>query len=420
VSMRVGTVGLCFAAAACLAAGTALLAGTPPPGFTEAVVVGGGATGVVAPTALAYEPATGNLWIAEKGPGTTLGDSRVRVWNAASGQVTTARTLTCVDSLGERGILGLAFHPDYLDGPSSRWVYVYYTRRIPSTGACSIPGLPDSSRNRVSRFRESAGSLSGEEVIYETPGLTSATNHNGGAIRFGLDARLYVAIGDNDTDANPAPLSRDLGDPRGKILRLSPDGAAPADNPFVGRAGALPEIWALGLRNPFRIAVDETTGLLVIADVGENTWEEIDLGSAGADYGYPCYEGSAAFRACNPAPPAGSVTDPIFAYHHGGATPPVSGSSIIGGPVYRHVAFPADYAGAYFFADFGAGWIRRGRLTGDGRLENVQPFIPDAGQVVDLVVSPAGCLSYALYSGSVRNVCYAASVLLPPSGLRAE
>jgi len=400
------------------AAGFAANGGTPPAGFAESVFLG--PSDVSRPTAVAYEPGTNNLWVVEKGPGTEQGESRVRVRDAVSGAVTTAFDLGCLDSRGERGILGIAFSPDYLDGPGDRWVYLFYTRRIPESDACSIAGEGSGTRIRISRFLESGGALSSEEVIYESPFLGGATNHNGGTIRFAGDGTLYFGIGDNDTDANASPLSRDLSDPRGKLLRINPDGSIPADNPFVSQPGVLPEIWAWGLRNPFRFSIDPQSGAPLIADVGENTWEVIYLGVAGADYGYPCFEGDQPFRTCDPEPPEGSVTDPLFVYGHGSQTPPVSGNSVTGGPVYRQGPFPEAYRDHYYFADYTDDWIRRGRLTAQGELTDVQLFVPDAGNVVDLIVSPAGCLTYVVLSGSVREVCFVETPPLSPTGLSAN
>ena len=399
------------AGAALVALVTASLAseaGTPPAGFVETAVVDGtSATGAASATGIAYEPGTGNLWVLEKG---SSGTARVRVRNAGSGAVSTALTLACVDSAGERGLLGIAFDPQWLAGPSTRRVYLYYTRSITASGACAIAGTSVSSRNRVSRFLESGGTLSGEQVLYQAPALTSATNHNAGTVRFAPDGTLFVSMGDNDTDATANPLSRDLGDPRGKLLRINADGTIPANNPFVGQGGVLPEVWAFGLRNPFRFSIDPDTGTPYIGDVGENTWEMIHAGVAGADYGYPCYEASHPFQTCNPAPPASSVTFPIFEYGHANQTPPVSGRSVTGGLVYRHTAFPPEYHGNYFFGDYVSGWIRRARFDTDGSLMDVQMFIPDSGGVVDFAVSPAGCLTYAVIGSSTREVCYPSGV----------
>ena len=199
---------------------------TPPLGFQDSELFSASS-----PTALAYEPGSGNAFVLEKGD--TPRDARVLRRALASGTVTTALTLPCVDTNGERGLLGIAFDPDYLQRASTRWVYLYYTRRSPSSGDCSIPDSVGS-RNRVVRFKEADGVLSGEELLLEGPILSNATNHNGGTLRFAPDKTLFASMGDNDTDANTFPLSRDLSDLRGKLLRIARDGTPPISNPFVG------------------------------------------------------------------------------------------------------------------------------------------------------------------------------------------
>jgi glucose/arabinose dehydrogenase len=369
-------------------------ASTPPEGFSEIPLVGGdGADGALAPTGIAYEPGTGNLFVLEKGEGTSNSQARVRVRGSSPGPVTTALTLSCVDSQEERGLLGIAFDPDYLTG--SRFVYLYYTRRFTDTGTCATEAT--GVKNRVSRFTESGGTLSSETVILEGPYLSSATNHNGGTLRFAPDKTLYISMGDNDTDADANPASRNLNDLKGKILRIERDGSIPADNPFVGQVGTRGEIWAWGLRNPFRFTLDSSD--LYIGDVGENTWEEINFGVAGGDYGYPCFEGPAAFQTCNP-PPSAPIS-PIYSYDHN------LGSAIIGGPVYRAGVFPGAYDGNLFFGDYGEGWIRRGTIGPNHTLSNVQIFLPDANGVVDMAVSPAGCLTWVgIFGDGVHDVCY--------------
>lgn len=384
---------------------TAAFAGTPPPGFAETEVVTG--SQAASPTGIAYEPGSGNLWVLEHGSGQMQGTARVQRRAASGGQVTTALTLACVDSTGERGLLGIAFDPDYLAGSGSRWVYLYYTRRVGS-GGCAISGQPTGSRNRVARFHESGGTLSGEQVLLDGPFLSSANNHNAGTLRFAPDKTLFISMGDNDTDTDANPLSRDLSDLRGKILRIAADGTIPPDNPFVGQAGVRPEIWAWGLRNPFRFSIDSATGTPYIGDVGESTWESVYASFPGADHGYPCYEGPAPYLFCDPAPAPVSVTRPIYAYGHDFETWPVSGNSITGGPVYRHTAFPEDYRGSYFFGDYVDSWIRRAHFAADGKLTDIEMFMPDALGVVDMAVSPAGCLTWVSNTGvgSVRDVCY--------------
>jgi glucose/arabinose dehydrogenase len=350
--------------------------------------------------AIAYEPGTGALFMAEKG----FGDARVLRKSPGTGAATTALTLDCVDGDGERGLLGIAFDPDYLQGASTRFVYLYYTRLVPASGACAIAGTAGS-RNRVSRFLESGGVLTGEEVILEGPVLNAFTNHNAGTLRFAPDETLFVSMGDNNTGGGVSPLSRDLGDLRGKILRIRRDGSIPTDNPFFGQLGRRGEIWAWGFRNPFRFSIDPLTSIPWIGDVGEGTYEEIDRGVAGGDYGWPCFEGPNAFLQCNPAP-----ASPIApAYFYGRTV----GATVIGGPVYRSGSFPPEYEGKVFFGDYAYGWIRRGTIDGQGNIVDVQLFIPDAGGVVDIIQAPNGCLVWASIStGDVHQTC--------PAGVDAD
>ena len=379
---------------AILALPAASLAGTPPPGFVDRTV----ADAISFPTGAAYEPGTGRLWVLEKGGfSIPVLNPRVLVVDRTTHEVGTALSLGCVDAQGERGLLGIAFSPDYLSGPGSRWVYLYYTRWFTDTGGCSFPGYPAGSRNRVSRFLESGGTLSGEQVLFDGPLLTFATNHNGGTVRFAPDGTLFFSMGDNGTATAPNPLARDLTDPRGKLLRIRADGTVPEDNPFVGQGGRLPQIWAWGLRNPFRFSIDPASGVPFIGDVGDSTWEEIDVGSPGADYGYPCFEGPSPFVGCNPVPPP---TAPALYYGR------QTGSTVVAGPVYRAAGFPVSHRGRFYFGDFGSGWIRSARVDAGNALSDMQVFVPDAGSVVDLLVSPEGCLSYVLLGGSVHEVCF--------------
>ncbi|HZN54494.1 MAG TPA: PQQ-dependent sugar dehydrogenase, partial [Candidatus Polarisedimenticolaceae bacterium] len=392
-------------AAAALAAAVVVCAparaATAPVGFDDRVVVEDSAdTGAVTPVAIAYEPGSGALFILEKGDGAPKGHARVRRRDPVTGAVTTALDLACVDSEGERGLLGIAFDPDYLEpGDASRYVYLYYTRAVGVTGSsCAISGMLWGGYNSIVRYKESGGLLSDEELLLRGPQL-EANNHNGGTLRFGLDKTLFASMGDNDTDAYPLPKSRDMNDLRGKILRINRDGSIPPDNPFVEQAGTRPEIWAWGLRNPFRMSVDPLDGTLYIGDVGEARWEEINAGVAGADYGWPCLESGQTFRSCDPAPT--EDVKPIYAYNHG------EGDSVIGGPVYRAGSFPPEYAGAYFFGDYGGNWIRRATIAADGTLTDVRTFVPDATALVDLAISPAGCLTWVSIAGlGIHDICF--------------
>ena len=281
-------------------------------------------TGLTSATAFAQAP-DGRFFVAQQG-----GDLRIVKTGVL---LSTPFVRLSVDAAGERGLIGVALHPNFA---SNRFVYVYYTR---------ING--GARNNRVSRFIAS-GDVAGsaEQVLVDLPNLSSATNHNGGAMHFGNDGKLYVAVGDN-ADSSKAP---DLNQLFGKMLRFNDDGSIPGDNPFCTTAGTLRcAIWARGLRNPFTFAVRSSDGRIHINDVGEGVWEEINLGVPGANYGWPGTEGPTS---------AAGVTGPLFAYDHNDASASgmggfFSGCAITGGTFYPISGpFPAAYRGSYYFTDF--------------------------------------------------------------------
>ena len=353
-----------------------------PAGFTKNEAWSGGLS---APTAFAQAP-DGRFFVAEQG-----GNLRIVL---ADGTLLATPFLSVVVSgdfaSTERGLLGVALHPDFTT--TSPFVYVYYT-----TGVAPI-------HNRVSRFTVnptnpnivSAGS---EVPILELPTL-NATNHNGGAIHFGTDGKLYVGVGDNAVGAN----AQDLNTPMGKMLRLNDDGNIPADNPFCTTAGLQRcAVWARGLRNPFSFAVQAGTGKIHINDVGEGTWEEIDLGAAGANFGWPASEG--------PDNVTAGITGPRFTYKHSAATPAGSGPGgfftgnvIAGGTFYpssgTSAVFPAEIQGQYFFADFGSRFVARlDTVNGDV----AYAFASLAGNPVDMLAGLDGAL-YVLTRGAITRI----------------
>jgi len=325
-------------------------------GFTTSLV----ANGLNNPTAMAFAP-DGRLFVAEQA-------GRLRVIKN-SALLPTEFVAVTTDPSGERGLLGVAFDPNFA---TNQFVYIYYTATTPTI------------HNRVSRFTASGDvAVPGSEtIILELNSLSSATNHNGGAIHFGLDGKLYVGVGENANGANAQTLTNLLG----KMLRINPDGSIPSDNPFFGSAsGANRAIWALGLRNPFTFAIQPGTGRLLINDVGQNTWEEINDGIAGSNYGWPITEGPTT----DP-----SFRSPLFAYGHG--TSPTTGCAIAGGAFYNPmtVQFPSDFVGDYFFADLCSGWIRRfDPISGI-----VTDFASGIANPVDLQVGADGSL-YVLSRG---------------------
>jgi glucose/arabinose dehydrogenase len=289
-----------------------------------------------------------------------------------------------VVSSGERGLLGVAIDPQFA---SNHWIYLYYTTPTPAV------------HNRLSRFTMNGDVVAGgsELVLLELDNLSNATNHNGGATHFGPDGKLYVAVGENANGSN----SQTLGNLLGKILRLNKDGTIPSDNPFYGSAsGKNRAIWALGLRNPFTFAFQPGTGRMHINDVGQSTWEEIDLGVAGANYGWPTTEGSTS----NPA-----FRSPLYAYPHGSGN--FAGCAITGGAFYNPatVRFPASYVGKYFFSDYCGGWINTWDPA-SGTVANFAAAIPAA---VDLHTGDDGALYYlSRDSGSVRRISYSVAPVI--------
>jgi glucose/arabinose dehydrogenase len=281
--------------------------------------------------------------------------------------LTTPFVSLSVDSSGERGLLGVTFDANF---SSNQFVYVYYT-----TSASPI-------HNRISRFTATGDvAVSGSEtILVDLDNLSSATNHNGGAIHFGPDAKLYAGVGENANSANAQTLSNRLG----KILRYNSDGTIPTDNPFFSTAtGTNRAIWALGLRNPFTFAFQPGTGRLFINDVGQSTWEEINDGIAGSNYGWPTCEG-----VCSPV--NANFRDPLFQYGH--TTSSTTGCAIVGGAFYNPTVnqFPASYLGKYFFADLCSGWIR----LFDPSAGTASGFATGINQPVDLQTGPDGCLYY--------------------------
>jgi len=288
-----------------------------------------------------------------------------------------------VDANGERGLIGVALHPDFA---SNGFVYLHYT--TPAGGT----------HNRISRFTADGNvALAGsEEVLVDLPPLSSATNHNGGALHFGPDGKLYVGVGDNANGDN----AKDLASPLGKLLRFNDDGSIPDDNPFAGtQSGLAGAVWASGLRNPFTFAFEPGGTRLYINDVGEKSWEEIDIGAAGANYGWPDSEGPTS---------ADGVTAPRFAYPHTPSNPPgvgpggfFTGKAIAGGAFYPASggSFPSDYASNYFFADFDARFIGRLDAAND---DAAYAFASVTDAPVDLLVGLDGALYVLTRSGVTR------------------
>jgi len=262
-----------------------------------------------------------------------------------------------ISSGGERGLLGLVFHPQFA---TNRRFFVNYTNPRGDT--------------HVAEFRASSADTA--DPASERVVLTEAqpfANHNGGGLAFDNAGRLLIALGDGGSGGDPLGNGQKLDTFLGKILRIDVDAATPyavpADNPFRATPGAAPEIWAYGLRNPFRIAVDRPSGDLYVGDVGQNRIEEIDVGLAsrrgGENYGWNTTEGSQCFSPASGCNRTGT-TLPVYEYSHS------EGCSVTGGVVYRGCRMP-DLGGTYFFGDFCTGLVRSFRLA-NGQATDVRDW----------------------------------------------
>ncbi len=332
-------------------------AATLPSGFVETTV----ANDIASPTAMAIAP-DGRIFVCSQ-----TGALRV-IKNGAL--LSTPFITLNVDPSGERGLLGVAFDPGF---DLNNFIYLYYT----------VPGNP--AHNRVIRVTANGDVfLSGStRVILDLNPLSTATNHNGGALHFGPDGKLYIAVGDNANGDNAQTKTNLFG----KILRINPDGSIPFDNPFsTGRR----EIWALGLRNPYTFAFRGNTNFMYINDVGASAKEEINLGQAGANYGWPATEGPTN----DPA-----FKGPVYFYTH------TDGCAITGGAFYTPPTsnFPSSYNGKYFFGDYCSGFIRKL----DPSTSQASDFITGAAKPVDIRVGNDGSLYYlARGTRSVMKVRY--------------
>lgn len=366
-------VALGLASIASLSLATVAHAASLPAGFSETRI----ASGITSPTAMAVAP-DGRVFVTQQ-----TGALRViRDGVLLSQPFVTLSTNT----LGERGLLGIALDPNFATTP---YVYLYYTS----------PTAPPRV-NRVVRFTASASNPdvaaadSALQLIELSP-LSTAYIHNGGALAFGTDGRLYIATGDNSDSAN----AQSLDITHGKLLRINPDGSIPADNPFLGQTtGVNQAIWARGLRNPYTFAIDPSTGRIHVNDVGLDAWEEVNHAVAGANFGWPQTEGF------TPGGVAG-VRYPAYVYANAG-----SNCAIVGAAFYRPGTsqFPTGYAGRYFFGDYCSGFIR---MLSPPAYSTATGFATGIAGLVDIETGHDGSLYYLARGngGELYRVQYTAN-----------
>lgn len=390
-------------------------AATVPAGFTDAAVAS-----FASPTTVEWLP-NDRIVVLEQG-------GRVRI-GPATGPFTTALTIGNICPGGERGLLGFVHDPAYLQ---NGFVYVYYTR--------DAAGSPGSCVNRVSRFTMD---LAVDEIVPTSEvvlldNISSVNgNHNGGDLDIGSDGLLYVAVGDAGRDprgdsgsAGGNDAGQDVSLLNGKILRITTDGRPAPGNPFTGPdtaacatrgntsstpTTACQEIFAYGLRNPYRFAFDRNDGSsrFFINDVGQGTYEEVNLGQVGANYGWPIREGSCPQGDTTPCPgPAAGLTDPITSYGRSLGTYVTAGAFVPNG------LWPSAFDGAYLFADGGSGrmWVR----LANGSLDYGAPFATGAGGIADMTfgfdAAGKSVLYYVQSGGGLRKVTPNDAPVPPPTG----
>ena len=380
-------------------------AATLPSGFTDGLVAS-----VPSPTSMAFTP-DGRMLVTSQ-PGT------LRVVKAGALLATPALDITAKTcSNSERGLLGVAVDPSFT---TNNFVFVYYSfKKNPTCDGGTV--------NRVARFVMTGDTLGSETVLIDNI-PSPAGNHNAGYVRFGKDDLLYVSVGDGGCDyagnsgcAQDNDATRDMNALVGKILRIDRNGGIPAGNPFTGggtgRCNVVgvttpgttcQEIFAFGLRNPFRMAFDPNAAStrFYINDVGQSTWEEIDLGTSGADYGWNIREGHCATGSTiNCGPPPAGMTNPIFDYGRSDGCGTITGGAFVPTGVW-----PATYQGKYLFADYLCGKIFRLDPDGAGGFTRVD-FVTALGNnsATDLLFGPYGrtqALYYTTYAGGgqVRRI----------------
>jgi glucose/arabinose dehydrogenase len=314
------------------------MAASPPPSFRVRLVPV--ITGLSQPVGL-FHAGDARLFVVEQ-------EGVIRLWK--EGRLSLFLDIRDrVIAGGEMGLLGLAFHPQF---SKNRRLFVNYTAPSPTLNTV------------ISEFTVGPNGPGGERILRTIP--QPYRNHNGGQIAFGPDGYLYIGMGDGGAANDPQGHGQNPASLLGKMLRVDVDRRShgrpygiPSDNPFVGIAGTAPEIWALGLRNPWRFSFDSKTGRLFAGDVGQGAREEIDLIQKGKNYGWNRMEGTICTPDVNPNCDQHGLTLPRFDY------PRSQGSVVVGGFVYRGREIPGLY-GAYVYGDFGNGRIWALRYD-DGR-----------------------------------------------------
>lgn len=350
--------------------------------------------GLELPTGMAFLP-DGSALVTEKGGFDKFGKGRVRHVTQTGGNEVVLTLDVCSEF--ERGLLGVAVDPHF---GTNGFVYLY--RTLDLSGECASDDAPFAERsgsatNRVARFTWTGDSIDDSSELVLVDGISgSNVAHHGGGLAFGPDGMLYVAAGGNSRDDDHTVPSRDLSRLEGKILRVTtdPDNPVPPDNPFLGEAEADPRVWASGFRNPFGIGIHPVDGTVMVGDVGAEQFEELNLVSAGGDYGWPQKEG---FED-GPFPGnAASTADPIHVYDHSGGC-----RAVIAGNFLAEGRMGAGTKDLFAFTDFSCGrvWLLDHRNP-EGEIQYIAQ-IPHGKS--DLTVGPDGLIYVVGLEGEVWRI----------------
>ena len=380
-----------------------------PPGFEQVTVVGG----LDQPTTFAFAP-DGRIFIAEK-------QGVVRIFEDGALLPTPLIDMRDrVNSEGQRGLLGLAVDPEF---QANGYVYLYYTFehdpadpagpktgrliRVTADGGVALPGSELVLLGSVvgSAARPSCEDFAvGADCLVADNGL-----HIGGALRFASDGKLFVATGDSADTDELRVRAQSLDSLAGKMLRINRDGSAPIDNPFFDGdpASNRSKVWAYGLREPFRFALQPGTDLPFVADVGSLYSEEINIALPGVNLGWPCYEGNGRpfgigdHAVCDDLVLLGpdAVAGPLYRY------PTLPGAAVVGGDFA--LTYPDPYDGVFFFGDFARSWINYLVVDDEGNLIEVQEFATGVNGPVAIKTGPDGELYYLAWNaGELRHICW--------------
>jgi glucose/arabinose dehydrogenase len=355
---------------------------SPPPGPDVVLGVQEVATGLSNPLYLTSPPGDARLFVVEQA-------GRIRIIKNGQLLATPFLDITSrVSSGGERGLLSVAFHPSYA---SNGFFYVNFT---------DLQGNTRVERYTVSGAPDVANSASSKLILTVTQPFA---NHNGGLNVFGPDGMLYIGLGDGGSGGDPQRNGQNLSTLLGKILRIDVDNgdpyAIPATNPFVTRAGARGEIWAYGLRNPWRFAFDRLGGLFYVADVGQDRYEEANVvvsTRGGVNYGWNIMEGQSCYAATS-CTQTDLEIPPLVYDHTGGAC------SITGGYVYRGSVIP-EIIGHYFYSDYCAGFLKSFRYQNGQALEQRTWSVGSIGSITSFGEDSSGELYMTSSNGKVYKI----------------